>query len=190
VGEAVPAEPHDPGLVDGGTRRRHHHRFHRLAPGVVGDSDGGGVGDGGMGEEHVLHLGRIDVLPPGDDHVGLSVREVEVPVLVHVAHVTQRSPTCFVGDGRRPVNPMGSQEPAPAVDWWDLAACRGRLSLFFGDDRFSQELAISICRRECSVRRECEAETRIVETSTRKRFGVRAGFTATERMDRGLDLPQ
>ena len=60
-------------------------------------------------------------------------------------------------------------------------ACRDRSQLFFSGASFDQELAVAICKRECTVRVECEAETRVLETLVQDRFGVRAGYTPEQR---------
>ena len=58
-----------------------------LAPVVVRDAEDGGVGDGGVGEQRGLDLGRVDVDAARDDHVDLAVAEEEVAVLVEIADV-------------------------------------------------------------------------------------------------------
>ncbi len=49
-----------------------------LLPFLVGAADHGGLGDGRMLAEHALHLGWIDVLAAGYDHVLLAVVDVEM----------------------------------------------------------------------------------------------------------------
>jgi Transcription factor WhiB len=56
--------------------------------------------------------------------------------------------------------------------------------LFFADDPFSQRLAVTICRC-CPVRQQCEADVLATESPT-FRYGVRAGYTATERRRWGV----
>ena len=58
-----------------------------LAPLVVGHAEHGRVVDVGMGVEHGLHLGRVDVHPAGDDHVGPPVADVQVALVVEPGHV-------------------------------------------------------------------------------------------------------
>ena len=66
------------------------HRGDFLAPLVTRRADHGGVGDRGMSEQHVLHLGGVDVHASGDDHVGLAVAEEQVAVVVDVPDVADR----------------------------------------------------------------------------------------------------
>jgi hypothetical protein len=40
-----------------------------FAPAIVGDTNHRSVGDGGMRHDHTFHLGSIDVLAAGGDHV-------------------------------------------------------------------------------------------------------------------------
>lgn len=60
---------------------------HLLAVHVVGDAEDGGRGDVGVPCEHLLHLGRIHVVPVADDHVLLTVddRQDAVDVGAEVA---------------------------------------------------------------------------------------------------------
>jgi hypothetical protein len=44
-----------------------------------------------------------------------------------------------------------------ADDWRAAAVCRGRTSLFFAGDGFSERIACSLCRR-CPSRQPCLAE--------------------------------
>lgn len=50
-------------------------------------------------------------------------------------------------------------------------------------DAFEQQLARDICRHGCPVRASCLAELQLIERKGNHRFGVRAGFTAAERME-------
>jgi WhiB family redox-sensing transcriptional regulator len=70
--------------------------------------------------------------------------------------------------------------------WWSLAACRGRTTLFFASDEFSQRCAVEVCRR-CPVRRQCLADAVATEGPGHRgeRYGVVAGLTAEQR--RGWD---
>lgn len=63
--------------------------------------------------------------------------------------------------------------------WCDRAACKGRTSLFFAEDPFSQRVALAVCRG-CAVRAECLAD--VLATEARGvRYGVVAGLTAAQR---------
>ena len=87
-----------------GPGRVQQHRLHDgpdlLAELVVWDAEDRDVGNGGMGDEDVLGLLRVDVHAAGDHHVGLAVGEVEVAVLVEVADVADRRPAALVAGGR------------------------------------------------------------------------------------------
>ena len=58
---------------------------------VVRDADDGDVADVLVGHQHVLDLGRVDVLAAGDDHVLHAVVQVDVAVVVEVAGVAGTS---------------------------------------------------------------------------------------------------
>ena len=60
---------------------------HGLAHVGVGDADHRDVGDRGMGGEHALDLGGVDVGAAGDDQVGAAVGDEEVAVVVELAEV-------------------------------------------------------------------------------------------------------
>ena len=77
---------------------RLHHGLHRFAPLLVGHADGGDVTHRGVLQEHGVDLGRVDVHAARDDEVGGAVGEVEVSLVVHVAHVAQ----CEVVAAERP----------------------------------------------------------------------------------------
>ena len=70
-----------------GAGRLHHDGLDRLTPLLVGHADDGSVGDTRMGQQRVLHLCWIDVLPAGDDHVHPPVGHVEEAVVVDPAQV-------------------------------------------------------------------------------------------------------
>src|SRR5579859_6668877 len=53
----------------GDARARYDDRAADLAPALVGYRDHGALGDGGVLEDGLLDLGRIDVLPAADEHV-------------------------------------------------------------------------------------------------------------------------
>ena len=86
--EAVPA----PGLEPGRVRRvagRHDQGEQALPQVGVRHADHRDLGHGRMGDEYLLALGRVQVHPAGDHHVGDPVGDVDVAVLVHVADVAQ-----------------------------------------------------------------------------------------------------
>ena len=62
----------------------------------LGHADHGDVGDRRVAHQHVLHLGGIDVLAPGHDHVLDPVVDVEVAVGVEVADVAGTEPPVLV----------------------------------------------------------------------------------------------
>src|SRR5689334_2324114 len=64
------------GLHDGGDP---------LAPLLVRQADNGAVLNGRMGQQGLLHLGRVDVEAAGDDHVFGPVDDEQVAVLIQVA---------------------------------------------------------------------------------------------------------
>ena len=78
----------------------HDHGRHRLAPLLVGHPDHGGVGHGGVHEEHLLDLARREVLPAPDDHVVEPALDEEVALRVEPAPVVGGQPA--VGRQRRP----------------------------------------------------------------------------------------
>src|SRR4051794_14197665 len=59
---------------------------------LVGHSDHGGLGDGGVLVEDLLDLARVDVVAPADDHVLLAVDDEEVAVLVDLGHISRVEP--------------------------------------------------------------------------------------------------
>jgi len=77
-------------IVTGDPFGRLDHRFDLFSPVVVRNAEDGGVAHLGMGQQHILDLGRVDVGPARNDHVDLAVPQEEVPVLVQVAHVAHR----------------------------------------------------------------------------------------------------
>src|SRR4029450_12815365 len=50
------------------------------------------LGHVGMAVDHVLHLGRVDVLAAGDDHVLHPVHDRDVTVVVDDGHVARAEP--------------------------------------------------------------------------------------------------
>ena len=63
-------------------RRQDHERLDQRAPGLVRHADHGALGDLGVLEQRLLHLGCGDVVARGDDHVVAAGLVVEVAVLV------------------------------------------------------------------------------------------------------------
>ena len=82
VREALAGEGDQLVLGDRGTGPAHHEGDGNLTPLVVWDAHDGELVHVGVAGEHVLHLGRIDVLAAGDDHVLDAVVNVEIAVLV------------------------------------------------------------------------------------------------------------
>ena len=80
--------------VDVGARLDH--RLELFAVALVGHAEHRAVDDGGMREEHLLDLARVDVHAAADHHVGRTVGEEQVAVVVEVADVA---------DGERAVAP-------------------------------------------------------------------------------------
>ena len=85
----------------------------RFAPLVGRHAEHGGVHDVGMGVQHRLDLGRVDVHPAADDHVLLAVADVDVALVVDVGDVADRLPAVAVADGLgRPVVAVDRQGAA------------------------------------------------------------------------------
>ena len=78
--------------VTDGAGRELHEGGDLLAHVGVGRADDGDVVDGGVHDEHVLDLARVDVHAAADDHVRGPVGEVEVAVVVDPADVAQPAP--------------------------------------------------------------------------------------------------
>ena len=55
------------------------------------DADRGHVLDFGMSAENLLHFGRVDILPAGDDHVALAIGEKKVSARVTTGKVADRA---------------------------------------------------------------------------------------------------
>ena len=75
------------------------HRRRLFAQLLVRQADQRGVGHRRMVVEHVLDLGRIDVLTPADDHVFRPVDDIAEPLVVEPREVAGADPA--VGEGRR-----------------------------------------------------------------------------------------
>src|SRR5512137_2949015 len=67
-------------------------RLHRLPPLLMRNPDHGYILHGGMGTDDILHLGWEDILTAGDDHVGFSIHQDIITVLVLKGHISSRKP--------------------------------------------------------------------------------------------------
>ena len=76
-------------------------RGHRLLPLGVLAADHGRVDDLGVAQQHLLDLGRDDVLAAADDHVVDPVLDVEEAFLVDAAEVAGVQPAVGVGAAGR-----------------------------------------------------------------------------------------
>ena len=74
--------------VGGGNHEGHPDLAHPL----VGDAHHRHLSDVRVGEHQVLHLGRVNVEPAGDEHVLDPVCDVEVAVGIHNPDVTGVKP--------------------------------------------------------------------------------------------------
>src|SRR5712691_6985484 len=72
-------------------------RFHLLAKPLVGDTDDGRLGHGGMCVDDLLDLTRVDVEAASDDHLLLAIDDEEEAVLVDIAQVAGVEPAAFEG---------------------------------------------------------------------------------------------
>src|SRR5207248_8971987 len=77
------------GLGGDGLRSQLHDGRDPLPPFLVGNADGGGVGDGRMLEQYGVDLRRVDVDAARDDEVGAAVGEEEIALVVETADVAQ-----------------------------------------------------------------------------------------------------
>jgi len=59
---------------------------------IVGRAADGNLGDGGMGEEDILDLSRVDVLRTPDDHVLQSPLDAQAAAIVHRGEVARVVP--------------------------------------------------------------------------------------------------
>ena len=75
-----------------GAGRRHDHGAHLLAHHLVGDAHRCRLADAGCGDERVLDLDRVDVLPAAVDHVLLAVDDVEQSVVVDARQIASVQP--------------------------------------------------------------------------------------------------
>src|ERR1700733_14217126 len=95
----------------------------------MGDADHDGVHDGGMGEEHFLHIAGDDVVATADDDVLGPASDPQKPVGVEIAEVTGQQPTLPPGPLRgfgilevlpgRPAPPHGALTALPG--WYGSA---------------------------------------------------------------------
>ena len=70
-GQVRPAMVNDLSLGCGRAREEHHVCTGKLTKGFIGHRADGDHGDRGMGRDHALDLGRVEVEPAGDDQVFL-----------------------------------------------------------------------------------------------------------------------
>ena len=95
-----------------------------LAPAVVGDADGGRLAHRRVGEQHVLDLAGIDVVPAAHHHVALAVDDREEAVVVDDTDVTGVHPPAADRPCRRlGILPVLAHQTAAARD--DLADLAG-----------------------------------------------------------------
>ena len=67
-------------------------RHHPLSPLRVGQTDDRAFLHLRSGVEHLFHLPGINIFSPGNNHVLDPVHDIEIPVLIHHAHVTAPEP--------------------------------------------------------------------------------------------------
>ncbi len=93
-----------------------------LTPPIGVNADYRDLADAGVPGENTLHLGRIDVLTAGDDHVLEAVVEVEIAVLVERSAVSGAKPVTVQHGGRSGcfATPVTLHDVSAADD--DLAA--------------------------------------------------------------------
>ena len=105
-------------------------RGHRLLPLGVLAPDHGGVGDLGVAQQHLLDLGRDDVLAAADDQVVDPVLDVEEAFLVDVAEVAGVEPAVGVGAPGATVGPWTRISPSsdPQVGGQQRPAGRAELA--------------------------------------------------------------
>ena len=75
--------------------------LHHFAEIGVGHADHGGVGDGGMAQQHALDLGRVDVHAARQDEIGAPVAEIEKALRVDMAEIAVGRPAARVIGGLR-----------------------------------------------------------------------------------------
>ena len=113
-------------VVGGGRSRpsrQHDERRQALAVLLVVDADHGGLGDIGMGRQHLLHLDRVDVLAAGDDHLVVAADHEKPPGLIQAADIAGRHEAVVeVFAPRRRCN----RRTAAGVAHEDLADLAGR----------------------------------------------------------------
>jgi len=77
-----------------------HHRRH-LAEAIVGQTDGAGVADGGMGPERALDVPQVDLEAAADDDVIHPAEDPHEPVVVDARPIGRAQPA-----GRQPDRPL------------------------------------------------------------------------------------
>src|SRR3984957_7168058 len=118
VREALAGERDDLGSGHLLAGPEHDERLDALAPLVIGHADHRDLGHRRVLGHGLLDLGRVDVLPAGDDHVLDPVRDEQEAAVVHVPDVAAAQPARR-GDRRRGVlrpvqvahHPLGRTEP-------------------------------------------------------------------------------
>src|SRR5664280_884293 len=102
---------------------------HGFAPLGVSAPDHRDLRNGGMSQQHLLHLARVDVGTAGDDDVLGPVLEGEVALVVETPHVS--SPEPAIADGRvccllvTPVahhHDVAAHHYLPSAPWWHRPA--------------------------------------------------------------------
>ena len=73
-----------------GAGSEHDERLESLAVLLVVDPEHAGLGDVGVGGQCLLHLDRVDVLSPGDDHLVVSPDHEQPPRLIEITDVARR----------------------------------------------------------------------------------------------------
>ena len=98
---------------------------HHLSPFWILGADYRRFHDIRMPGEHVFHLGRIDVLPAGDNHVVDAPRNENISVRILIAHVAREVPSfperLLVSVGPPPIPAEGFLAPEGGNDLTDLA---------------------------------------------------------------------
>ena len=97
-------------------------RGDRLLPLGVGAADDGRVGDGRVAQQHLLDLGRDDVLAAGDDQVVVPALDLEEALLVDPAEVAGVQPAVLVGAAGATVGPWTRISPSSMRTWSSAAA--------------------------------------------------------------------
>src|SRR3546814_17993245 len=87
-----------------------------------------------MHDDQLLDLGRIDIVPAGDDHEILAIGNLEIPRLIDPAHVAERHPAAVIigARGLRRVLVIFHRGSVGEIDMADLAR-RQRLAIAVQD---------------------------------------------------------